>query len=36
MDEVIIVRHAVYETAAAMLFGVAGSIFVPIIKRLKS
>lgn len=37
MNKVIILQHAVYETAAAVLFGVAGSLLVPqIIKRLKS
>jgi hypothetical protein len=37
MNKVIILQHAVYETAAAVLFGVAGGLFVPqIIKRLKS
>lgn len=36
MDRTIIIQHAVFETAAAVLFGVAGSLFVPqVIKRLK-
>ncbi len=37
VDKTIIFQHAVLETSAAVLFGVAGSLFVPhIIKRLKS
>ncbi|MGO9416739.1 MAG: hypothetical protein ACLP51_16600 [Syntrophobacteraceae bacterium] len=37
MDKTVIVQHALLETAAAVFFGVAGSLFVPqIIRRLEA
>ncbi len=37
VDKTIIIQHAVFNTAASVMFGIAGSIFVPqIIKRLNS